>query len=267
MRIGIVGVGLVGETLQYGFERIGHEVVPFDTKMRLTAITDVLKTQLTFICVPTPQSADGSCDVSIVDGIVADLAAHHYKGLAVIKSTVPPGTTDRLHARHALALAFCPEFLRERARYTDFVENHDICIVGAYRWEDFELIRVAHGQLPQKIVHLAPIDAEFCKYFSNVLNALRIVFANQFYDVCAKAGADYQAIKDAMVGRQNIGNSYLDCSEKFRGFGGSCLPKDTAAFVAFVKQLGLDVPLFEQIVELNKRYIGEKKATDNARAA
>jgi UDPglucose 6-dehydrogenase len=201
--------------------------------------------------VPTP-TVDDRCDSSAVENVIEDLAAVHYTGLVVIKSTVLPGTTDSLRDRHGLRLAFCPEFLRERAAFSDFVEDHHVCIGGVYDRKDFTLIREAHGSLPNWFVQLTPTEAELAKYFGNVFNALRIVFACQFYDVCQKMGADYTAIKSAMLNRHNIGDYYLDANAQLRGFGGSCLPKDTAAFASFVASLGLNAPLFKTIVDINK---------------
>lgn len=255
MKIGIVGVGMVGKAIRHGFTRIGHDVKPFDINMAGTTLKQALDSEAVFVCVPTPSAEDGSCDVSIVERIVGDIAKAKYRGVVVLKSTVEPGTTDRLHKRHKLLrLAFCPEFLREKATYTDFVEQHDVCIIGAYNEKDYEIVRNAHDPLPQNYAMMSPLEAEFCKYFSNMFNAMRITFANQFYDVTKAAGADYQKIKNAITKRRNIPNFYLDVNDNFRGFGGSCLPKDTKAFAAFVKKLGLTVPLFEQIVKENDRY-------------
>jgi len=254
MKIGIVGCGLVGGTLQYGFRRLGHEVVVHDTKLG-THLRDVLSTDLVFVCVPTPSAPDGTCDTTIVESVVRDLEFRNYGGVVVVKSTVSPGTMDRLHMTYAVAMAYCPEFLREKCSYSDFVDHHDICIIGSYRYTDFEKIRMAHGHFPKKLARVTPLEAEFCKYFSNVFNALRINFANQFYDVCKEVGADYAAIKQAISHRESIGGHYLDCSPFFRGFGGSCLPKDTLAFAKYVEQRGIKAPIFQSIVRDNERYV------------
>ena len=255
MNIGIIALGVVGSAVKHGLERIGHNVRAYDIKLPDTSLADVLETEICFLCVPTPPRDDGSCDISIVERTVGELNEADYQVVVVIKSTVIPGTTNRLAARYPkLNLAFCPEFLRERSAYTDFVEKHDVCVIGAYDVQHFELIKQAHGALPKHIFHLTPLDAEFAKYFSNVFNALRIIFANEFYDVCKASGANYAPIKQALVHRDTIEDVYLDCNENFRGFAGVCLPKDTAAFAAYVKQLGLDLKLFETIVEENKRF-------------
>ncbi len=253
MKIGVVGVGKVGGAISFGFQRIGHEVLQHDIKLD-TRLKDVVPAPLVFVCVPTPQKVNGECATNWVEDVLRVLVGLEYEGLIIVKSTVTPGTTDRLQKIWpSLRLAFCPEFLRERAAFSDFVENNDVCISGVYRDEDAELIEQAHGSLPKAFVRMRPLEAEFCKYFCNTFNALRIVFANQFYNVCRAAGADYQVIKNAVVKRHNIGDYYLDCSEGFREFGGSCLPKDTAGFAALVRSLGVDAPLFEQIVRLNEQ--------------
>ncbi len=257
MKVGIIGVGMVGGALRHGFSRIDHEVSVYDTKMQGTSLSDVLHTGIVFVCVPTPQAADGACDTSIVEKVVADLHDAGYRGLVTIKSTVEPGTTDRLAKRYpSLRLSFCPEFLRERAMYVDFIENNDVCVVGTYRQEDADVLRDVHGEIPKKFAYVTPTEAELGKYFFNVFNALRIVYANQFYDLCKAAGADYNKVKSAMVKHRNIQDMYLDCNENFRGFGGACLPKDSAALAHYAKKMlpegGLS--LFEGIVEINKRY-------------
>src|SRR5262245_36204356 len=116
MRIGIVGVGMVGGTLEYGFKRIGHDLVLVDNKWPQTKLQDLHGTELTFICVPTPCRENGHCDVMEVERVCVELDRINYRGVIVIKSTVTPGTTDQLTASlNKRILAFCPEFLRERA--------------------------------------------------------------------------------------------------------------------------------------------------------
>lgn len=260
MRLGVIGLGVVGGAVFHGLERIGHQVYGYDLKDPATSIHDVLVTDATFVCVPTPQLADGSCDSSRVESVVEQLDGLDYRGLIVIKSTVPPGTTAKLAGRYeSMRLAFCPEFLRERAAFVDFVENHDVCVIGVcdgeWRTGDEKVLREAHGKLPIYIAVMTTTEAELAKYYSNVFNALRVVFANEFFEVCKVLGADYATIKAAMVKRATIVDAYLDCNDRYRGFGGVCLPKDTAAFAALVRQLGLgDLKLFETIVEDNKKF-------------
>lgn len=265
MKIGIIGRGQVGETLEYGFKRLDHQIVCHDIKIKGSRIEDVLDTQVVFVCVPTPNLSSGQCDTTAVKAVCNSLHLLQYGGVVTIKSTVPPGTTDGIKNLLCpdLHLAFCPEFLRERARYSDFVENHDVCIIGASDEWKFETIKRAHGSLPKEFVWVTAIEAEFCKYFANCLNALRITFANEFYDVCERAGVDYQNVKNAITKKKSIGNWYLDSSQHFRAFGGSCLPKDTSAFLYYATKLGADAGLLSRAVTINRAYEADNERADN----
>ena len=258
MKIGIIGLGMVGSAVCHGFNRIGQHVSGFDIKMPETKLEDTLSSELLFVCVPTPALPDGSCDTSIVRGVVAKLTKSKYLGLVVIKSTVEPGTTDQLSRQYPeLRLTFCPEFLRERAQYVDFVEYHHVCIIGTHNDKDYELLKEAHGSLPKNFSKMTPLEAELSKYYWNVFNALRIVYANQFYDVCKAVGADYQKIKNALVKHPNIPDVYLEANDNFRGFSGNCLPKDTKAFARYTASHHVgewNFSIFDGIVEINKIY-------------
>ena len=228
--IGIVGVGIVGSAIKYGFEKLGHTVLVHDIKLQ-TNLIDLLDTETIYICVPTPPKPDGSCDTTIVEEVVKDLVWAKYKGIIAIKSTVEPGTTDRLLSScRGTHICFVPEFLRERCSITDFTENHDLCVVGTRNASVFNTIKEQHGKYPKNVVQLAPTEAELCKYFNNIYNATLITFANSFFEVCKKVGADYSKVKDAIVKRDHIEDIYLDCNENFRGFGGMCITPDVGVY-------------------------------------
>lgn len=256
MQVGIIGVGMVGGAMRHGFNLVGREVLVHDPRLPETTLAGALKAPIVFVCVPTPARKDGSCDTSIVEKVVGEIAQKKYKGLVVIKSTVEPGTTDRLAKKHrGLRIAFCPEFLREKAAFADFTENHDVCIVGTRSKKDFELVQKAHEPLPKQYAQVAPIEAELAKYFFNAFNALRIMYANQFFDLCKALGADYNAMKNAMTKHRFMPETYLACHENLRGFGGACLPKDTSALKELAKRLLKGkTPLLDAIVETNKLY-------------
>ena len=181
MEIGVIGIGVVGSAVKFGFERLGHDVSYHDT-IKNTSIKDVLHTQVCYICVPTPANEDGSCDTSIVESVLDELVEHQYAGIACIKSTVIPGTTERLQKKFR-ALAFVPEFLRERYAISDFIQDHEVCIIGTDNDDFFDVIKQSHGDYPKEFVQCTPTEAEFAKYFHNVHNAMEITFANSFYEV------------------------------------------------------------------------------------
>lgn len=254
MKIGIVGIGIVGGAVKYGFEKLGHEVFIHDIKQG-TTISNVLNTEICFICVPTPAKENGECDTTIPEKTISDLMNLNYSGIIVIKSTVSPGTTKRFQKQfNNNKICFVPEFLRERCAITDFTENHDVCIIGTDDEICYLKIKEAHGKYPQKFVWLNPLEAELCKYFNNNYNATLITFANSFYEVCKSLGANYTNIKNAIVNRNHITDIYLDCNDNCRGFGGVCLPKDLKAIDYVCSQNKLEVNFFKNILEENKKY-------------
>lgn len=253
MKIGIIGIGIVGGAVKYGMEKLGHTVSFYDPAYN-SKWESILDTDLIFICVPTPSNQDGSCDISIVSATLERLKDSSYGGTVAIKSTVVPGTTERLAKDVPFSLAFVPEFLRERCATNDFVENHDLCVIGTEDSDTFLKIVEAHGRYPKNFVQLTPTEAEFVKYFNNVYNATLITFANSMYEVCNSLGVDYSKVKDAVVNREHITDIYLDCNENFRGFGGVCLPKDTKALDYLAKQHGLNVDFFDMLIKENNKY-------------
>jgi UDPglucose 6-dehydrogenase len=254
LKLGIIGLGVVGSAIKYGFEKLGHDVYCHDIKLD-TSIKDVLGTDICYICVPTPSKKDGSCDTSVVSKVIHDLDTNKYEGIVAIKSTVTPGTTEVFQLNYPnMTICFVPEFLRERCAETDFTENHDLCIIGTKSYAVFNSIKESHGKYPKEIRKLSPTEAELAKYFNNTFNATLITFANSFYEICKLMNSDYRAIKDSLTLVEHIPDKYLDCNSTFRGFGGMCLPKDTRALDALCKTAELDVKFFEMLLSENEKY-------------
>lgn len=255
LKIGIVGLGIIGEACKYGFEKLGHDVFTHDTKFKDSYLKNVFDTDIVYICVPTPSNADGSCDTSIVESVINELIENHYSGVIAIKSTVKPTTTERLIKEHNnKMICFIPEFLRERCAITDFIEKHDLLAIGSENSYVHDIVIKCHGSYPKHIKKLKPTEAELLKYYSNCFNALRVVFANEMYEVCKNVNADYTKIKNAFILRGTTTDMYLDVNESFRGYAGVCLPKDTAAMAAFVDELGIDMKLFETLENENAKF-------------
>jgi len=253
MELGIVGHGAVGKACADGFKALGHHVsihdIALDTKMK-----DLCKCQIIYICVPTPVGEGGQCDVSIVRGCVQELSLLAFDGLVVIKSTVVPGTTASLKKLfQKLNLCFVPEFLRERCAYEDFTLKHDLLAVGVDSEKDAKKIIESHGKYPKSVSVLTPTEAEILKYFSNVYNSTKVIFANNIFEICEKLNADYTSVLDAYMKRQVDPRDYLEVSESLRGYGGVCLPKDTKAIAHLAKMLGTNLNLFDQVDTDNKK--------------
>jgi UDPglucose 6-dehydrogenase len=254
MNIGLVGLGVVGSAIKYGFEKLGHVVKVHDILLN-TSLSDVLDTDVCYLCVPTPSNFEGACDVSIVEEVIQELEKLEYQGVIAIKSTVVPGTTSRLQKEFPdLTICFVPEFLRERCAEVDFTEKHDLCIIGTDCELAYEQVRLSHGKYPKIVKQLSPTGAELAKYFNNIFNATLITFANSFFEVCNSLGVDYTSVKDSLTHIDHIPDKYLDCNPSFRGFGGMCLPKDTRAMNHLCKDKGLCVNFFDMLIKENSKY-------------
>lgn len=254
MKLGIVGLGAVGTANKEGFEYLGHTVIGHDIKLD-TSIQDVLDAEITFLCVPTPQSDDGSCNTSIIESVIKELNLYNYKGIIAIRSTVVPGFTQRMIDTYKnLTICFVPEFLRERCAADDFIHNHKLLAIGTHDiWVYRKLVK-AHGALPENTEHLTPNEAEVLKYYNNVYAALRVTFANVMYEICEKLDCDYTTIKNAYIKTGKATDMYLDVNPGLRGYGGMCLPKDTQAIASLIKDLGLELELIQSIHNDNSKF-------------
>jgi UDPglucose 6-dehydrogenase len=141
MKIGVIGQGFVGSAIREGLKGF-YEIYTYDLNPELRnceTLVDVVKNaEVIFVCLPTPMTNDGSCHIGIVKGVISDIdeicKTNNYKNrIAIIKSTVPPGTTDKLNAAAKnIAVAFSPEFLTEANSFEDF-KNQTRIIIGANR--------------------------------------------------------------------------------------------------------------------------------------
>ena len=254
MKLGIIGLGVVGHANKKGFEKLGHQVIVHDIKLN-TKIQSVFDCDIVFVCVPTPSKSNGSCDTSIVESVISSLADENFGGIIAIRSSVVPGTTQKMIDKYSNSrICFVPEFLRERCAEYDFIHDHQLLAVGTNNFEIYSNMVRAHGPYPKNTVILKPTEAEVLKYYLNLYASTRVTFANVFYEICQKLGCDYTDVKNAyvMTGRQ--GDMYLDVNDDLRGYGGVCLPKDTKAIVKLVEDLNLDLKFFETVDRDNTKF-------------
>ena len=254
MKLGIIGLGAVGSANKEGFEYVGNEVSVHDVKLN-TEISNILDSEIVFLCLPTPSTNDGDCDTSILEEVISNLNDTNYKGIIAIRSTVIPGFTQSMIDKYKnLAICFVPEFLRERCAADDFINNHKLLAIGTHDIWVYRKVVKAHGNLPEHIEHLTPTEAEVLKYFNNVYASLRVTFANVLFEICEKLKCDYSSIKNAYIKTGKAVDMYLDVSENLRGYGGMCLPKDTKALAKLIEKLNLNLDLIASIDKDNSKF-------------
>ncbi|MCV7215619.1 UDP-glucose/GDP-mannose dehydrogenase family protein [Mycobacterium crocinum] len=209
----------------------------FDTDYAALADCDVV-----FVCVPTPSGADGAADLRAVESAVDTLGrVLTAPAVVALKSTVPVGTTRRMAARlrdRGLSVASIPEFLRESHAIYDF-RNPDRVVIGSETPRAAALLRQVYGVGSQRTFEMSPESAELAKYASNAFLAVKLSYANSLARLCAHAGADIADVTRCMGADVRIGGHFLQPGP---GWGGSCLPKDTAALLHAGRDAGVDLP-------------------------
>ena len=240
MKIGIIGLGYVGTAIKVGFEP--HYTVEtndkYDGWKTTVQLPDmVAECKVIFVCVPTPMNKDGSCHTDIVESVIKEIddCNHKYKPIIVIKSTVPPGTTDRLHKKYkSVDVIFNPEFLTEANFLEDF-KNQSRIILGGVRRGTNLLRQVYSKVFPHAtIVKTGSKTAEMVKYFINSFLATKVSFANEMKIVCDEIGIDYDKVVEYATYDERLGKSHwaVPGPDGDLGFGGHCLPKDVSAIVS-----------------------------------
>lgn len=253
-QIGIIGYGIVGQAVEYGFK--GEDIHIYDKFKDYLSLDEVCeKSEFLFLAVPTPMTEDyKAIDLTIVNETVAEIAKR-IKGtdkVLVIKSTVIPGTTARLAKVHpGVQFAFNPEFLTEANFLEDFV-NADRTVIGA----DNDLVSRRLVSLYKKhfpktpIMQTDPTSAEMVKYMANCYLASKVIFANEMFDLCEKLGVKYEEVKRMVVADKRIYDSHLDITT-VRGFGGKCFPKDIVALIGLFHDMEVDASFLETVWKKN----------------
>jgi len=306
LKISVIGLGFVGTVTAACLCELGHEVVGVDLDAgkvdllsrghapilepeidqlvadvwrcgRLSAITDiaaaVARTDVTFVCIGTLRLADGSQDISAVEGVIqhigkaiAGKAAFHS---VVIRSTVLPGMT-RGHvlklleretggqAGEAFGLAINPEFTREGSAVADFRAPSRIVVGEIDALTADRLVSIYSG-IDASVFRASAEAAELAKYADNSWHALKVVFANEIDAIARLAGVDGHDVMDIFCADDllNISPAYL---KPGFAFGGPCLPKDVETLTSWCQSNGLDIPVLAHITESNDHVIARVNA-------
>lgn len=216
--------------------------------------------EFVFLCVPTPEGEDGSADLSFVEQVAEEIAGHLWAGAVVVnKSTVPVGTStlvERVTGRSDITVVSNPEFLREGSAVHDSL-HPDRVVVGAEDRRAAVRVGELFAATGAPLIVTDTVTAEAIKYASNAFLATKLSFVNALANLCEVVGAD---ARDLMLGLgydKRIGFEFLRPGP---GWGGSCLPKDTAALLRIAESAGYDFALLREVVAANDEQLGRVAA-------
>ncbi len=284
--IAVIGVGYVGLTTAACLSHLGHRVVAVDIDAakvermrrgespileeglveliaeglasgRLSFTTDAAEAStgadFVFLCVPTPQGADGAADLRYLKEAAAEIAPHLRSGAVVVtKSTVPVGSAGAVVAalgRPDTAVVSNPEFLREGNAVHDWLHPDRIVIGAEDATAAKRLVDLYHG-LDAPVLVTDPSSSETVKYASNAFLAAKVSFINAIANLCEAVGANSADVIRGMSYDRRIGADHLAPGP---GWGGSCLPKDTSALIRMADDHGYDFALLKEVVTANEQ--------------
>lgn len=273
--IAVIGQGFVGGSLTAILAERGFSVYVYDKAGKtapggrggVDSITHLARacqeqgknfSNIFFICLPTPMFFDGEADLSIVEGALKELAeAGGPDRIAVVKSTVPPGSTERWNKAFegtGLHVVFNPEFLTEANALDDMRNQNRIILGGPRPWINTvkRLFESAFPNVP--IIKTSSTTAEMVKYVTNIHLTVKVALANEFYQICEaldKKGAniDYDKVIEYATLDSRLGKSHWkvpgpmpadDSGEPAFGFGGSCFVKDLNAMMVVARSLNIN---------------------------
>ncbi len=233
---------------------ISQKRIEFTTSLKYT----VEQSKIIFLCLPTPQSEDGSADLTHVLGVISEmLPCINDSKIVVSKSTVPVGTCDKLQqvfkkgTRHHVEVVSNPEFLKEGAAIQDLLKP-DRIIIGTHSKDAATMLRELYAPFVRTgnpIIVMDIRSAEITKYAANSFLATKITFMNDLANLCEKVGADIDCIRKGIGSDPRIGHQFLFAGA---GFGGSCFPKDVKALVKTASDAGHRLRVLETVDQVNE---------------
>jgi len=298
MSIAVIGQGFVGGSLTTIFSERGETVYVYDKAGKIaqggisefhrsdsyrispTTISSFVTacegtkgfSGVFFVCVPTPMYEDGSPDTTIVEDILELLSMTPYtfdapERIAVIKSTVPPGSTERWNRvfnERGLHVIFNPEFLTEANAVNDMREQNRIVLGGPRPYINTvrNIFQRAFPKIP--IIKTSATTAEMVKYVTNCMLAVKVSFANEISQICEALDADglnidYDKVVEYAKFDQRLGNTHWSVpgpvpthdNRYVRGFGGHCFPKDINALINIAQKYGVKASVMKAAWEKN----------------
>jgi UDPglucose 6-dehydrogenase len=181
-------------------------------------------------------------DLSFIEAAIKLLAGEK---IVVIRSTVPPGTTDDLQKKFPQhRFLFNPEFLRAATAYEDFIKPpRQIVGITEESKRAADMVMRLLPKAPEEYTAIIPARAaELVKYAANTMLATKVALTNKIFDFSKKLDVDYEMVKNLLKADSRIGSYGLDIFyEGFRGYNGTCFPKDVRTLVTLGEKMGVDV--------------------------
>jgi UDPglucose 6-dehydrogenase len=293
MKLTIIGSGYVGLTTGACFAEVGHHVVCVDNdprkvetllagqipiyepgldtlvkknvaakRLSFTTSTEVGVDhgEVLFIAVPTPPQPDGSVDLTFMEKVAREIAQflNSYR-VIVDKSTVPVKTGERVaqtirrYAKPGVEFDVVsnPEFLREGSAVADLMKP-DRIVIGGNTDRAIALMQKVYEPFAAPVLVTDINSAELIKHAANSFLALKISYANALSEICEASGADVIKVAEGIGADKRIGRDFLNAG---LGYGGSCFPKDIAAFIAIADQLGTPFTLLKEVQRINQHQL------------
>lgn len=285
--IAVIGQGFVGGSLTTVFSEHGFNVYAYDKSGRYVkgslpcrgssgteyphSIAELIESsegvnttefsRVYFVCVPTPMYEDGSADLSIVESVLDELSTQPGERIAVIKSTVPPGSTEKWNKKYestGLHVVFNPEFLTEANALDDMRNQNRIILGGPRPWINAvkQVFQTAFPKVP--IIKTSSTTAEMIKYLTNNFLTIKVAFANEMAQICEALDAkglnvDYDKVVEYAKYDSRLGTSHWSVPgpDGARGYGGHCFPKDINAMIDVAKKSGIDPKVLTAAWEKN----------------
>jgi UDPglucose 6-dehydrogenase len=291
MNLCIIGSGYVGLVSGACFAEVGHNVICVDNDQRKVdallagripiyepGLEELVQrnvaahrlhftssieagvdpSEVIFIAVPTPPQPDGSVDLSFIEKVAREIA-NVLKGgqyrVIVDKSTVPVKTGEKVgdtikrynKAGAEFDVVSNPEFLREGCAVPDLMKP-DRVVIGGNSDRALALMKKVYEPFNAPILVTDINSAELIKHAANSFLALKISYINAVSAICEASGADVEKVADGIGMDKRIGRNFLNAG---LGYGGSCFPKDIAAFIAISDELGVPFTLLKEVQRIN----------------
>lgn len=270
MKLGIIGLGVLGSTYYHGYKYLGFNVKGYDKYKTgdVNTIAELFDTDAIFICLPTICDVNNNPDYTPFEDVLPQL--NGYTGTIIVRSTMLPGETQFFADKYNLDLIHVPEFLTEKNAALDFFSPNRILIglteklAMKYRWDE--------DNIPQWTVHLKelfkPFDVpvfitqslqtEMAKIAANTMLAIKVTYANEMKNICDSVGINWENIVEMNSPDVRLAmNSHMTVTKE-GGYSGMCLPKDTKQLINFAIKNNYNPEFFIQMDKSNNKFRGIK---------